>query len=63
TIVKTDGPKPLAELDTIFSLMPFSPKSKNNRTHGGISNRKGEKLTLKIQRLVPRRNYISLAEE
>lgn len=63
TIVKTDGPKPLAELDTIYSLLPFRPNTQKNKERGGISKRKGDRISLKIEKLVPRRKYIALAEE
>lgn len=63
TIVKTDGPKPLAELDEVFSLIPFTPSAKANKMRGGLQHRRGERINLKVQRLFPRRLYIALAEE
>jgi exoribonuclease-2 len=60
TIVKTQGKKPLAEIDGIFSLLPFKPQASSSSDD--INKRKGERIYMRIVRLEPLRDTIILEE-
>jgi exoribonuclease-2 len=60
-VIKTDGPKPLAELDRIFMLSPFHPLS-DMRSPDVARKRRGERILLRIDSLDPRADSLVLRE-
>lgn len=59
-IMKTDGPKPLVELDEIFLLAPFhvaGPKDPDT-----LRARRGHRVRLRVEQLVPRKDNLVLRE-
>lgn len=60
-IIKTDGPKPLAELDELFLLVPFHPAGPKDQEQ--LRSRRGSTVDLMIERLEPRKDMIVLREK
>jgi exoribonuclease-2 len=58
-LIKVDGPRPLAELDILFSLQPFHPIEKYSDTG---SKYLGKELLLRIDAIDPRKEYLVLRE-
>ncbi len=58
TVVKIDGVKPLAELDRIFILSPFTPVAGK----GGEAKKMGDKVRLRVEVCNPRRGALVLRE-
>ncbi|MFN8391447.1 MAG: RNB domain-containing ribonuclease [Bdellovibrionota bacterium] len=60
-IIKTDGPKPLAELDQLFMMSPFHPASDMKDTESA-RKRRGERIRLRIDSIDPRADSLVLRE-
>ena len=61
TIVRTDGPKPLVELNTVQFIYPFHALG-DTRNSEAFRKRRGERITLKIEILDPRRDALTVKE-
>lgn len=61
-IVRTDGPRPLAELDILHSLYPFHPLARKNDV-GAVSEKDlGRRVTLRVDSIYPRNQTLVLTE-
>lgn len=60
TILRCDGPKPLAELDRTFSIVPFIPAGDPDPAI--VRRRLGTRTRLRIENLDPRRDILTLRE-
>jgi len=60
-ILKTDGPKPLAELDTIFMLAPFHAAT-DMKALDAARKRRGERIRLMVESINPRTDTLILRE-
>jgi exoribonuclease-2 len=58
-VVRVDGPKPLAELEVIYTLSTFVPMRREGGAHG---LKVGQRVNLKIQEIHPRRELFLLSE-
>ncbi len=59
-IIKTDGPKPLVELDDIFLFVPFHPAGAKDPE--ALKARRGHKIRLSIEQLNSRKDTFILRE-
>ena len=59
-IIKTDGPKPLAELELVYLLNPFHVAGEKDQET--LKKRRGTKVRLKIESLDPRADVLVLRE-
>ncbi|MCC6220987.1 MAG: RNB domain-containing ribonuclease [Deltaproteobacteria bacterium] len=62
TVVKISGKRPLAELDILHSLQPFTPVGSNRSSRSGAPKCLGELVRLKIQHIDPREDSLVLME-
>ena len=62
TIVRVDGPKPLAELDIIYSLFPFHPQSALPDNPQQARGHLGRKVVLKVTNINPQSDSLVLHE-
>lgn len=60
TVIRADGPKPLAEVEILYSLLFFRPGTLPNGNPRPV--KPGEQIRLEIQQLDPRRDIITLVE-
>lgn len=61
-VVRIDTPRPLAELDILYSLYPFHPQSQKGNGSGKPIKRLGEKVRLHIEEINPRKGILVLRE-
>ncbi len=61
TIMRTDGPKPLVEIDRIMLIAPFHPLGDAKNTEA-MRKRRGERITVRIETLDPRSDTLVLRE-
>lgn len=58
-LIKVDGPRPLAEIDILFSLQPFHPIEKYSDSGAKYL---GKELLLRLDAVDPRKEYLVLRE-
>jgi len=62
TIVRVDGPKPLAELDTLIINVPFFSLGYKRGDNSSLAKRLGERIRLRVDEVNPRREILRLSE-
>jgi exoribonuclease-2 len=61
-VIRTEGARPLAEIDITFSTLPFYPSGFSHGTQVSCKKRPGDKIRLKIERNDPRTLSLKLVE-